>query len=45
MSLDALRLTPQQTATLVASLDRNADGVIDYEEFLVALQARDTMIM
>ena len=43
MRLDALRLTPQQTETLVASLDRNADGVIDYEEFLLALQARDTM--
>ena len=43
--LAALRLTPQQTETLVASLDRNADGVIDYEEFLVALQARDTMVM
>ena len=44
-SFEALRLTPQQTETLVASLDRNADGVIDYEEFLVALQARDTMQM
>ena len=41
--LEALCLTPEQTQTLVASLDRNADGVIDYEEFLLALQARDTM--
>ena len=43
--LESLRLTPEQTETLVASLDRNADGVIDYEEFLLALQARDTMQM
>jgi len=43
--LEALRLTPEQTETLVASLDRNADGVIDYEEFLLALQARDVMQM
>jgi len=42
---DALRLTPEQTENLVASLDRNADGVIDYEEFISALQARDAMQM
>lgn len=41
--MEALRLTSEQTDTLVASLDRNADGVIDYEEFLLALQARDMM--
>ena len=41
LRFDALRLTPEQTEVLVASLDRNADGVIDYEEFLLALQARD----
>jgi protein phosphatase len=41
--MEALRLTSEQTDTLVASLDRNADGVIDYEEFLHALQARDLM--
>jgi Ca2+-binding EF-hand superfamily protein len=40
-----LRLTPEQTDMLVASLDRNADGVIDYEEFLHALQAQDSMQM
>ena len=43
--METLQLTPQQTQTLVASLDTNSDGVIDYEEFLVALQARDTMQM
>ena len=37
----ALSLTSEQTERLVASLDRNADGVIDYDEFLTALQARD----
>jgi Ca2+-binding EF-hand superfamily protein len=42
---DALRLTPEQTKNLVASLDRNADGVIDYEEFISALRARDAMQM
>ena len=39
----ALRMTSEQTEMLVASLDRNADGVIDYEEFLTALQASDMM--
>ena len=35
--------TSEQTEALVASLDRNADGVIDYEEFLHALETRDMM--
>ena len=39
--MDAMRI--EQTDALVASLDRNADGVIDYEEFLLALEARDMM--
>ena len=36
---EALRLTDDQADRLVASLDRNSDGVIDYDEFLSALQA------
>ena len=41
--MEGLRLTVEQTNALVSSLDRNADGVIDYEEFLLALEARDLM--
>ena len=43
LGMEALRLTSEQTDTLVASLDRNSDGVIDYDEFINALQARDMM--
>ena len=42
---EALRLTAEQTDRLVACIDRNADGVIDYDEFLHALQARDATVM
>ena len=42
---EALRLTADQTDRLVASLDRNADGVIDYDEFLHALMPRDSTQM
>jgi len=42
---EALRLTSEQADRLVASLDRNADGVIDYDEFLTALKSQDTTQM
>lgn len=40
-----LRLTREQVQQLVTSLDRNSDGVIDYDEFLLALQPRDSTQM
>ena len=32
--IEALRLCGLQVASIAAHLDRNADGFIDYEEFL-----------
>ena len=36
------RLSAEQIDRLVASLDRDGDGVIDYEEFIDAIGPRDT---
>ena len=36
------RLSSEQIDRLVASLDRDGDGVIDYEEFIDAIGPRDT---
>jgi len=38
-----LPLSPDQIDKIVSAIDRNGDGVIDYEEFLLALQAHDTL--
>lgn len=38
-----LRLTDEQADRLVASLDRDGDGVIDYEEFLEGIGPRDQL--
>ena len=38
-----LGLTAEQTDNLVASLDTDGDGFIDYEEFLQALSPSDSM--
>ena len=38
-----LRLSPEQIDRLIASLDRDGDGVIDYEEFLEAIGPRDAL--